>query len=74
MIQNPRARQLLKHEQPPYSSDITTPAPTVIPSLRKMIRPVLRFTWKGSTGIPRLLVSCIRTMAAPPSGMCLNYL
>lgn len=36
-----------------------------------MIRPVLRLMWKGSTGIPRLLVSCIRTMAAPPSGMCL---
>lgn len=54
-----------------YSSDITTPAPTVTPSFRKMTLPMLRLTWKGSTGIPRLLKSSIRTMAAPPIGMCL---
>jgi hypothetical protein len=38
-----------------------------------MTRPVFRLMWKGSTGIPRLLVSCIRTIAALPGGMCLNH-
>lgn len=51
-----------------------SPAPTVVPSLRNTKRLVLRFAWKGSTGIPRLFVSWMWIMAAPPIGICLVVL